>query len=1636
MNPNRTGNRNPRARGNDTPLSPGGPVTRARTRRDARPALEACEDRLLLSTFLVTNPNDSGTGSLRQAILDSNADAAQANTIDFNIGGGNLAITPLKPLPGVVTPVTIDGTSQPGYAGAPVVELVGSPQVPTGLNVNGGKTTIEGLSVEKFGTAGIALNGYGGNTVRGNYIGTNVGGTAAAGNGTGVTIASPNNTVGGTTPGDRNVISGNATGVAVTGPTATGNVISGNDIGTDAAGAGKVGNATLGVYVGAPGTAVGGTAAGAGNVISGNGLGVQVEASNVSVQGNFIGTDAKGLAGLGNAGDGVHIDGPVTNTLVGGTEAGAGNVIAANAGAGVAVAANKGGPTATIIQGNTVGADVNRSGSLPNATGVSVTGATATLIGGTAPGARNDVWNSNQDGIALNDQGGAGNNRVVGNDVRKNGGAGVSLNASGHDTVAANAVASNAGIGVSLTGSGSVLIGGTDASAGNTITGNAVGVKLAASNADTVAFNTITGNAAQGVVVSDAKGDKITSNAITANLGLGIDLDTAAGTTPSNDQISAPVLTSVTGDAQSKTATGMVFGNPKTPGYTVELFANPVKTAGVPIQGGVLVGATTVTTDATGRASFRIPYTPVAGQSAVTATVTDASSNTSEFSVRNAPPTVHVPPGQTVRQDATLVYSAANGNAVSVGDLAAAVNPVVQVTLGVDHGTLALSGLTNLTGSGNGSGALTYSGTVNDLNKALNGLLYTPGAGYSGGATLSVTVSDLAGDELGGAQTAAATSAINVTPVVLSPTVTPATTTANAQTTSGLVITPSTTGPAGVAAFKITGVSDGSVFLHDGTTPVASGGYVTLAQGAAGLRFTPAGNYVGAAGFTVTAARSAADTALVGTPAPAAVTVTKASSAVSLTGSAASSAYGTTVNLTATVSPTAATGTVNFFDGSTQVASAPVVNGVATAGVSTLAPGGHGLTAAYSGDATYAASTTTAPFAESVGRMSSQTTLGASAGAVAAGQPLTLTAAVAPASATGAVTFKDGDTVLGTGTVSNGQATFSISSLTPGGHALTASYPGDSNVAPSASGATSVQVNPAATATALTLSTPTSTVGQAVTLTATVSPAAKGTVTFLDGTTTLGTAVLNDGTATLSVSTLAAGAHSLTAAYAGDASNAASTSAAATETVALAQTSTTLTASPSPATAGSAVTLTATVAPGTAGGTVTFLDGTTTLGTGTLAGGVATFTTTGLAAGSHALTAAYAGDAASAPSASAVLTEQVNPAAASSASQTTVAVTPGPAAVGQPVTITANVGASAPAPAGGTASASFTFTGTVTFKDGATTLGTGAVTNGVATLSTDKLAPGPHTILADYSGATGVAPSASAAVAKQVASVATATTLTASPNPAAVGQPVTVTVAVSPTATGVVTLSDNGSALGTVTLDGGKGTFTTSSLTRGAHSITAHYAGDGTNAPSDSAALIETVRAVATTTTLTASTPAATSGQAVTLTATVSPPTAVGAVTFFDGKLAIGTVMVTDGTASLTTTALSPSAHVLTAHFDSWGDCSNSTSSPLSLSVSAPALAGVHPAGTVSGPAATPKPTTPAPLSAFALRLLRQRELAYQRATAIRARLAAAHPAGPHGHAARPAHVRRLSVNLTASVNASATYTDNSGTPARRPKHR
>ena len=225
--------------------------------------------------YAVTNTADVGTGSLRQAILNANANPG-VDVIRFSIGSGVKTISPMSALPAINGAVTIDGTTQPGYAGTPLIVLSGA-NIPsaTGLFVSGGSSTIQGLVVNGFSTGtGIRLETGGGNLITGNYIGTNAAGTAAVGNGTGISMTSASNTVGGTTAATRNVISGNGTGISSLGS----NVIHGNYIGTDASGTLGLGNLGNGVFLSGSNNLVGGTTAGAANRIAFNGgLGVAVD---------------------------------------------------------------------------------------------------------------------------------------------------------------------------------------------------------------------------------------------------------------------------------------------------------------------------------------------------------------------------------------------------------------------------------------------------------------------------------------------------------------------------------------------------------------------------------------------------------------------------------------------------------------------------------------------------------------------------------------------------------------------------------------------------------------------------------------------------------------------------------------------------------------------------------------------------------------------------------------------------------------------------------------------------------------------------------------------------------------------------------------------------------------------------------------------------------------------------------------------------------------------------------------------------------------------------------------------------------------------------------------------------------------
>ncbi len=344
------------------------------------------------STFTVTDNSDctSDTGSLRYAL---NHLAAGGNTIDFNITGGNTTIDLTSSLPTITQQVSILGYTQGGtnYNGPPLIVLNGASagSGASGLDFAAGSngSEVQGLVIQGFDSVdGILINGTSDNQIVGNYIGTDSTGTAKLGNSVGVDIqnGATNNTVGGTSSGAANVISGNRVGgVYLEGGGTSGNVVLGNLIGTDIHGTAKLGNTYNGVFIGYSATAntVGGTSTGAANVISGNSNdGVYLYGSGTSgnvVLGNLIGTDINGTAGLGNKYDGLDIQHGATANTVGGTVSGAANVISGNTD-GVYLAGS--GTSGNVVLGNLIGTDIHGTAKLGNTDGV--------LIAGGAAGAR------------------------------------------------------------------------------------------------------------------------------------------------------------------------------------------------------------------------------------------------------------------------------------------------------------------------------------------------------------------------------------------------------------------------------------------------------------------------------------------------------------------------------------------------------------------------------------------------------------------------------------------------------------------------------------------------------------------------------------------------------------------------------------------------------------------------------------------------------------------------------------------------------------------------------------------------------------------------------------------------------------------------------------------------------------------------------------------------------------------------------------------------------------------------------------------------------------------------------------------------------------------------------------------------
>ena len=352
-----------------------------------------------------------------------------------------------------------------------------------------------------------------------------------------------------------------------------------------------------------------------------------------------------------------------------------------------------------------------------------------------------------------------------------------------------------------------------------------------------------------------------------------------------------------------------------------------------------------------------------------------------------------------------------------------------------------------------------------------------------------------------------------------------------------------------------------------------------------------------------------------------------------------------------------------------------------------------------------------------------------------AGAASTLTATVT-AGATGTVEFADNGTVLGTGTVNNGTATYAWTPSAAQPYSITAKYLGDAAYLQSTSAPQTGTVSAPDVATGTALAAPeTANNGAPVDLTATVSPApGGGTVQFKDGATDIGAPVaVTGGSATLSHTFSTDGAHEVTAVYSGADGFSGSTSAARTVTVSTraADTTTALTA-PSHAKTGVAVSIAATVDPAPNAGTVQFLDGGTPIGDPiAVAGSVAVLAHTFDTAGSHSITAVFSGAKGFATSTAAAATVQVAVPAPNEVATTTALAAPATAGENEAVTLTATVD---PAQNGGT----------VQFFDGTTAIGGPvAVSGGSATLSHAFASAGAHGVTAVYSGTPGVLGSSS-----------------------------------------------------------------------------------------------------------------------------------------------------------------------------------------------------------------------------------------------------------------------------------------------------
>ena len=548
--------------------------------------------------------------------------------IIFNIPGATPDVIHIinGSLPAIIDMLHIDGTTQPGYSGTPVIVLDGTNVSAPGLSLFGINNIIEGLSIQSFQSNGIIIlgsgePGQGGHQIRNNFIGTDATGTLAKGNSGGIYILqTPNNTI------TNNLISGNGgpgiriDGTQFPGQTAQqekGNIVHGNKIGVNNQGTAAIPNDGEGILIhnGANSNEIGGSLAGEGNLISGNKLnGILITGTGTDenrVQNNIIGANQPRNTALPNGINGISIAlGAIKNVIKG-------NRIEGNTEQGVLV--TDAGTNNNEILNNFIG-----STDLPNKmNGIRVAnGSKDNLI------SQNNIGNNTQNGILITGGGTEGtsitSNSVIGNLL-----SGIAL----EDGTALN------------------IIGGTIAAASNIIQGNlSRGIVVRGGVGNSIINDSISFNNFAGIAIVSGTGNAILSNSIFSNIavpipnkpvnGLGIDLGDDGVTlnggkdprTGPNNLQNFPVLNTASLNNGTLTIQGTLLSIPNS-NFRVEFFSNDACDLSGFGEGKTFLGFALITTDVNGNASFAPVFTGITGSvTGITATATDASNNTSEFS--------------------------------------------------------------------------------------------------------------------------------------------------------------------------------------------------------------------------------------------------------------------------------------------------------------------------------------------------------------------------------------------------------------------------------------------------------------------------------------------------------------------------------------------------------------------------------------------------------------------------------------------------------------------------------------------------------------------------------------------------------------------------------------------------------------------------------------------------------------------------------------------------------------------------------------------------------------------------------------------------------------------------------------------